>query len=514
MKQSNNIIAAALYIVLFALHLPLYRYSMDPDGISYLNMANRYANNGFVDSVNGYWSPLGSWLLVPFIKAGLEPVITLKIINGILGLLSLFSCISLQNKFNIHPVLKKIMPYAFVALLLSFCFHELFADLLLVFLLSLYLNLVFGNNFISSRKNLLLAGLLGALCYFAKAYCFPFFLLYTTIVLFMLCKKKFGRHFIKPFIKKVILVYAVFFVITSPYLYALYKKYDAVLISTAGKLNNTWFLAPGFNSDNTMVIAPPYKEAISYWDEPAYKKEKTLSPFNSAALFFKQIKLIGSNTISFSQILFSVSVFSFFILAGFIFYLFKRKKETTSGEWILLLTIILLPAGYLLIIIEWRYVWILSMLLLIAGCILLTKFLSNKMLPLAGIILAASFTIKPIIELQELKQNNYKDVVEMAAIFKQKNVQGNFFVSNQSQPEVGKVLALCYLTKSKLLGVYKSSYSLNELKKSVEDYNVNYYIALYQTEAEKNTLLQSTIAKTAKNIYTDLYPGLLLFQLK
>ncbi len=39
------------------------RYSMDPDGISYLDLGDAFFHRKWFDAVNGYWSPLYSWLL-------------------------------------------------------------------------------------------------------------------------------------------------------------------------------------------------------------------------------------------------------------------------------------------------------------------------------------------------------------------------------------------------------------------------------------------------------------------
>src|SRR5207245_3213715 len=39
------------------------RYSIEPDGISYLDIADKYLQRDWTGAVNAYWSPLYSWLL-------------------------------------------------------------------------------------------------------------------------------------------------------------------------------------------------------------------------------------------------------------------------------------------------------------------------------------------------------------------------------------------------------------------------------------------------------------------
>src|ERR1700744_5527994 len=102
MKRIYRLAAAILYVVLFFLLFPSYKYWVDPDAISYINVARLFAKGEYFASLNAYWSPLASWLLVPFIKTGADPVLSAKYINGILGLLTLYSTYSLTDKFVIN----------------------------------------------------------------------------------------------------------------------------------------------------------------------------------------------------------------------------------------------------------------------------------------------------------------------------------------------------------------------------------------------------------------------------
>ncbi len=45
------------------LHVWAYRYQIEADGVSYLDMANAYFRGDWKMAINGYWSPLYSWLL-------------------------------------------------------------------------------------------------------------------------------------------------------------------------------------------------------------------------------------------------------------------------------------------------------------------------------------------------------------------------------------------------------------------------------------------------------------------
>ncbi|MBA3714787.1 MAG: hypothetical protein H0W76_20390, partial [Pyrinomonadaceae bacterium] len=58
-----HIVFWSIAIVLGALHAWHGRYEISPDGISYLDMGDAYWRGDFQMAINGYWSPLYSWLL-------------------------------------------------------------------------------------------------------------------------------------------------------------------------------------------------------------------------------------------------------------------------------------------------------------------------------------------------------------------------------------------------------------------------------------------------------------------
>lgn len=57
--------------MLFILLLPFYKQVFDVDGIGYSLVAQHLAHGNFARAINGFWSPLHSWLIAPFIKTGI-----------------------------------------------------------------------------------------------------------------------------------------------------------------------------------------------------------------------------------------------------------------------------------------------------------------------------------------------------------------------------------------------------------------------------------------------------------
>src|SRR6266852_5567491 len=53
----------AVVVAVGALRLWVGRYSMNPDGMCYLDLGDAFFHRKWFDAVNGYWSPLYAWLL-------------------------------------------------------------------------------------------------------------------------------------------------------------------------------------------------------------------------------------------------------------------------------------------------------------------------------------------------------------------------------------------------------------------------------------------------------------------
>lgn len=58
-----RLVGRVVAVALCALHAYANRHLINPDGISYLDVASAYARGDFAAAVNAYWSPLYSWLL-------------------------------------------------------------------------------------------------------------------------------------------------------------------------------------------------------------------------------------------------------------------------------------------------------------------------------------------------------------------------------------------------------------------------------------------------------------------
>jgi hypothetical protein len=66
LSTKDRSFVASLWAVAFFLGLSQawsWRYYIEPDDVSYIEIAHAYVQRDFAHAVNAYWSPLYSWLL-------------------------------------------------------------------------------------------------------------------------------------------------------------------------------------------------------------------------------------------------------------------------------------------------------------------------------------------------------------------------------------------------------------------------------------------------------------------
>src|ERR1041385_9192010 len=77
------------------------RQALNPDGVAYMRIASYYAAGRTDLAISGYWGPLLSWLLVPWLKAGVSPVIAARIVMALSETYFLWACWRVLVRFGL-----------------------------------------------------------------------------------------------------------------------------------------------------------------------------------------------------------------------------------------------------------------------------------------------------------------------------------------------------------------------------------------------------------------------------
>lgn len=482
-------VSIGFYFLLWQILNPVLGYMLDSDCVAYLTIAERVAKGDYFKSINGLWSPLNGWLLVPFIKAGFNSWDVAKAMNCFFGGIVIVLSQILFWKFSKNVFSKWLFAFSLPIMICYFVFVQMFGDVMqLIFVLG-YLLLLFTDNYFESKFKIFFSTILMAIGYYAKAYSLVFFILHFCIVLFWFYKQQ--NKSTSATIKNAILGIVTSIIFVLPWSFQLQKKYNEFsLTGMAGKMNMSWYINSGktFKEDITLLIPPSYNDSPTFWEDPYLSQTNLSSPFSSAKHFVKWIARVVYTSLESIQCFHELTFFAIAILlVGFYFYFFKKEENQTNrlNIQLLLITIMLLPIGYLAMHIETRYIWLNAILLWIVGFVLLEKLqlLNNKIFKIAALLLAFSFCYFPLIQIKNLKFKN-KDLFETSNELMKQNWQGKF-TSNVT--DAGRMWVIAYLTKSQFYTIERTDYNESDLILEMKRYGVKYYFY----EAENNKIKHS-----------------------
>jgi len=178
-------LAVAAYLLIAGYIVFLCRSEVgDPDAVAYVQIARHYAQGRLDLAVSSWWAPLFSWLLVPAVWAGIEPLVFGRILGVLFGLgfALAVAAVVREMKGDEHRSL------AFVAALmlaLIMLLRPLMPDFLLTCLLTWYFVLTARLLKRCSLSRSFATGFLGGCAYLAKAYALPFITLHLCLTFTM-----------------------------------------------------------------------------------------------------------------------------------------------------------------------------------------------------------------------------------------------------------------------------------------------------------------------------------------
>jgi hypothetical protein len=149
------------------------RYVLDPDIIAYIRLAWYYATGQFHLAVSGYWGPLFSWLMVPWIGWTDHLVDAARIVTDLSAVLFVFGCIAIFRSLCLPPVALLVGTWLAALATVLWSVEYIGPDLLMSGLFGLALGQMLRVRWCTSRLTPWLTGVLCGMAYLAKAIALP-----------------------------------------------------------------------------------------------------------------------------------------------------------------------------------------------------------------------------------------------------------------------------------------------------------------------------------------------------
>jgi hypothetical protein len=500
------------YLFIGLLLIPYYLYRLNPDGISYLEIAAKYSRGEWHNAVNGYWGPLYSWLLALLLYIGFKPLLGAKILSLTVGFLAILGAKRLSRTFNISPVLQRVFIVIAAVNILFFAFVFITPDLFIVCFLLWYASLIWNAQYGRRMQQAVMCGVLGALAYFSKAYAFPFFIIHFTLmnalhyfgVFHKVEKSKLRNSYLAGL--------GVFLIMSATWISIISCKYDRLIIGTAGTFDapvNLQSFDGAMPFYFTGFVAPPNPTAMSAWEDPSYTAFQLAAP-STRTLWEKikfQIITTVKNGYAFWLILWGrynkyIAVFSlYFNIALVLLALLYARTATQRVQswiwWSLAGTFLLFCSGYLLMLVDERFFWFLFFILILTGVLLLDKLLSSTRFQaswLRGVFIILFVSLacyRSLTSLMNVK-NSGKDYYQTAQILK-----NDFHIKGRivSDKNWDASLIICYFMENKYYGRVAKQNLQKEVANDLQRLDIDYMMVW--GEADPKWLLGEPLHVTA-----------------
>lgn len=474
-------------LVLGACLLPYYRYLLTGDGIAYITIAQHYLNGDLSAAVNGYWSPLFSWLLVPLMAVGVEGLLAFKIVNLLLGVWAVGLVGEVLRGLNVTNQWRLTAMIATIPLVLFYAFYICTPDLLVVCMLLWYFNLFDG------KSGKFLPGIVGSVAFLAKAYCFWFFIAHFTVMTIIKLLKGERRAVIRNWLVSMV----IFLLISGAWIGVMSSKYNEIVISYAYGYSKHSMLKQGepfvFSAG---LLTPPNEGSINILEDYTGLKLEKWSAFDSQEYFNFQLGMVKWSLTQAWNYLGHHGLLIILISGLFWVYHVRKGLFSASIHTRFLSFAGIYVGGYSLMIMQFRYLWIIEVLLLIMAVVMLTHLM--KRLPLnvvqryvvmVGVVLVFGYSpVRYLVSSANQGKALHELVEEVSGELAEK---GNV----ASVSAYVKSLYFCYHMQLPYYGIPAAVKHGEELTKTLQDHDIR-YILVWNSEKPASEIEGYTLTYT------------------
>ena len=360
-----------------------YQYLINPDGISYFDIARLWHAGKFWDAINPYWGPFLSWTMVPFLSLGVKPLLAAKIVNLAVGSGVLVGFYFLLRRYAAQWV-TMVMTVTLVPLVFSWTLGGYVTpDLWLTFFLLWYVFVVTSTKFGRTWWAAPLAGALAGLAYLAKSYALPFFLVHFTVYTGWKAWRQVAWRW--TWEKQFLLGMAGFFVVAVPWIAAISLKHHKLTYGTSGSYTLALVsLGPGRHPVLTGGLIAPPPGGTSAWMDPQVPNVPSVLPqlFPRPHNFNMARDQISTNFGVLFQLLTAFWPLALGALAAALALAYRRGGDLSADGHAMVrfaaFTMLIFVAGYLLIFLEDRYLWFVELLVLLLGGMVISLCWKDK----------------------------------------------------------------------------------------------------------------------------------------
>lgn len=272
----------------------LRRHALNPDGVAYLRIAGYYTHGRTDLAVSGYWGPLLSWLMMPWLAVGMSPLVAARMVMALTAVVFLLGCLAIFRAFQL-PARWQVWG-AWLAAAVSVCWsvENISPDLLAAGLIGFAFSQMVKFQFGGKPSAAVWSGIGWGLAYLAKAAAMPLALLVSM----GMCAGQWhrGNRELRRAAPGWLMMWLCVAVTAGPWMAVISAKYHRLTISRSAELNHA-MVGPAdverfYPLDRGFYEPEPGR--VTLWEDPdlPYPDWSLLASRGNALL---QLKVIAHN---------------------------------------------------------------------------------------------------------------------------------------------------------------------------------------------------------------------------
>src|SRR5262245_31753867 len=293
--RASLVAAYLVQVVLAVKSVWLFRERLNPDGLSYILIAQHYLRGQTDLMISGYWGPLLSWLIVPWLLVFDDPLLAAHVAVAVSAVVFLFGSYCILRAVRLSGTAIMIGIWITVFLSVAWAGTVITPDLLMAGLFCCGTSLLLSDKWLTSARAALGAGVLLGAAYLAKAVALPTSA--VMIIAFASTSVVIGRSTLRQIVRATIIVVAGVLIVTGPWIGVLSYKYGHLVFSTSGRILHTIVGPPDMPRDHPdkLRFYKPDAGRITTMEDRTNLPYKYWSPLESVGYAVHQAKLIIRN---------------------------------------------------------------------------------------------------------------------------------------------------------------------------------------------------------------------------
>jgi hypothetical protein len=272
----------------------LRRHALNPDGVAYVRIAGYYAHGRTDLAVSGYWGPLLSWLMTPWLAAGFPPLVAARIVMAMTAVIFLLGCLRVFRAFQLSGREQFLGAWLGAAVSVCWSVENISPDLLAGGLIGFAFSGLLESQCGEKPSAAVSSGIWWGLAYLAKAAALPLALLVSFGTLAIIGFRNASE--LKRAARLMLGTWFCIVLVAGPWVAVVSAKYHHLTISRSAALNHAMVGPAGVERFYPLDrgFYEPEPGRVTFWEDPDLPYPDW-SPLESWANALHQLDIIRWN---------------------------------------------------------------------------------------------------------------------------------------------------------------------------------------------------------------------------